>query len=654
MKEIKLKQLTISNWRGQNHEVPFAEGKTVIKGKNGCGKSSLMHSFYWLLSSYTSAGEVKNNNLFDNKELLTKDTPKASVEAVVVIEGYEYTLKKVAEAKFVRKRGTDIYEKAASDTYTLYIDNIETSVSDFNAWIERNICPPDMVQYLLDGSFFAYLIDDDKHKARKVLENIIGEVREEDMKGDYSCIREDMKRFPIEAIEERTKNEIKPLKARMSEIPAIIESKQSTLSEYEQIDYESIHKEIESKRADIEQIDATILGQGKAIEPIMGERNRIYDLINEKVMLLNELKAAHNARESSKVSLAKAQLDEARRRNAGVAKENANAQARYDAAVRGIEQQKKAVEIFEQTRLNLLAERDEIKERIFTEESCAYCGQELPYDKQEEARQRFNDRKQRDLANVVARGRSNNNSIKLSKDKLAMLEKEIEGGVVLLEIEDLAMLEEQYRVAQTSFIPFESTNEYARLSKEIDDLKATLPEIPTNNNESLTNAKRMLMGELETLNRRYGLKAKADSIREEIAALQAEKRRVGAEIARLEGKLDKCKEYTQEKADIISYRVNGRLLDCKIEMWSAQKDGTMIPDVVLKGKDDVRYSTLNFSDRIKTCIELARLFASHYGVTLPVWIDEASVFSSGNLPVTEAQMVLLYASDDMYLTYEHE
>lgn len=613
-----------------------------------------MKGWYWLLSSYTSAGEVKNNNLFDNKELLTKDTPKASVEAVVVIEGYEYTLKKVAEAKFVRKRGTDIYEKAASDTYTLYIDNIETSVSDFNAWIERNICPPDMVQYLLDGSFFAYLIDDDKHKARKVLENIIGEVKEEDMKGDYSCIREDMKRFPIEAIEERTKNEIKPLKARMSEIPAIIESKHSTLSEYEQIDYESILKEIESKRADIEQIDATILGQGKAIEPIMGERNRIYDLINEKVMLLNELKAAHNSRESSKVSLAKAQLDEARRRNAGVAKENANAQARYDATVRCIEQQKKAVEIFEQTRLSLLAERDEIKARVFIEESCAYCGQELPYDKQEEARQRFNDRKQRDLADVVARGRSNNDSIKLSKDKLAMLEKEIEGGVVLLEMEDLAMLEEQYRVAQTSFIPFESTNEYARLSKEIDDLKATLPEIPTNNNESLTNAKRMLMGELETLNRRYGLKAKADSIREEIAALQAEQRRVGAEIARLEGKLDKCKEYTQEKADIISYRVNGRLLDCKIEMWSAQKDGTMIPDVVLKGKDDVRYSTLNFSDRIKTCIELARLFASHYGVILPVWIDEASVFSSGNLPTTEAQMVLLYASDDMCLTYEHE
>ena len=208
MKTIYLKKLTLSNFRGQNHEVEFGD-TTVIKGRNGCGKSTLMHGFYYLLSSYTSAQEVKNNNLFDNKVELTKDTPKAIVEAVVVIEGYEYSLKKVAEAKFVRKRGLDnVYEKASSDTYTLYIDNIETSVSDFNAWVERNICPVDMIPYLLDGSFFANLVENDKAKSRKVLENIIGEVKEEDMKGDYSCIKEDLKRFTLEQLEERTKNEM--------------------------------------------------------------------------------------------------------------------------------------------------------------------------------------------------------------------------------------------------------------------------------------------------------------------------------------------------------------------------------------------------------------------------------------------------------------
>ena len=652
MKTIYLKKLTLSNFRGQNHEVEFGD-TTVIKGRNGCGKSTLMHGFYYLLSSYTSAQEVKNNNLFDNKVELTKDTPKAVVEAVVEIDGYEYSLKKVAEAKFVRKRGLDnVYEKASSDTYTLYIDNIETSVSDFNAWVERNICPVDMIPYLLDGSFFANLVENDKGKSRKVLENIIGEVKEEDMKGDYSCIKEDLKRFTLEQLEERTKNEMKPLKARMAEIPAIIDSKQATLAEYEQIDYDSLLKEIESKKADIEQIDASILGQGKAIEPIMGERNRIYDLINDKSTMLYDAKIVHNNREMAKVSAVKARLDEAKRGCTEVLKRNEAKKANHEAMVRDLAAVKLLLFTYEQTREKLLAERDIIKARVFTEESCAYCGQELPYEKQEEARERFNAKKQKDLEDVVARGKANNVSIENHKEKITYLEAEIAKGYTLEEIPDTLALETEYKEVQSAFVPFESTSEYARLSKEIDDLKATLPAIPTNDNDALTNAKRMLIGELETLNRRYGLKAKADSIREEIEMHRNEQRTIGSEIARLEGKIDKCKEYAQEKADIISYRVNGKMNDCKIEMWSAQKDGTMIPDVVIKGKNGVKYSTLNFSDRIKTCIELQRLFMEKYEVSLPIWIDEAAVFSSDNMPSIEGQSVLLYASEDMYLTYE--
>ena len=652
MKTIYLKKLALSNFRGQNHEVEFGD-TTVIKGRNGCGKSTLMHGFYYLLSSYTSAQEVKNNNLFDNKIELTKDTPKAIVEAVVEIEGYEYSLKKVAEAKFVRKRGLDnVYEKASSDTYTLYIDNIETSVSDFNAWIERNICPVDMIPYLLDGSFFANLVENDKSKSRKVLENIIGEVKEEDMKGDYSCIKEDLKRFTLEQLEERTKNEMKPLKARMAEIPAIIDSKQATLAEYEQIDYDSLLKEIESKKADIEQIDASILGQGKAIEPIMGERNRIYDLINDKSMMLYETKIAHNNRETAKISAVKAQLDEAKRKNASVARENEMAKANFDAICKEVESQKRNLKMFEDMRNELLEQRDEIKARVFSEATCSYCGQELPYDKQEEMRQAFNERKQKELELIVAKGRKNNESISVTKETIAKLEELIAKGYTTLEVQDLSALEEQYRVAQTAFVPFESTSEYMRLSKEIDDLKATLPEIPTNDNEALTNAKRMLIGELETLNRRYGLKAKADSIRLEIEMHRNEQRTIGSEIARLEGKIDKCKEYAQEKADIISYRVNGKMNNCKIEMWSAQKDGNLVPDVVIKGKNGVKYSTLNFSDRIKTCIELQRLFMEKYEVSLPVWIDEYSIFSLDNAPIIQGQSILLSASNDMYLTVE--
>lgn len=650
MKQLILKKIKISNFRGRNIEVAFGEKQTRISGRNGIGKSTIFYSWAWLLTGWTDPYNVKNANLFDNRVPLSPDTPTASVLAEISLDGYDYTLERQAIAKFVRKRSTNEWEKSSSDEYRFFIDGVEMSTQGYTSWLESNICPIANMQFLVSGEFFAALVEDDKKRAREVLEGICGEVRPEDFKGDYSAIEEDMKRFPISVIEDRIKAEMKPLKARMAEIPAIIDSKEATLAEYEQIDYDSLLKEIESKKADIEQIDATILGQGKAIEPIMGERNRIYDLINDKSMMLYETKINHNNREHAKITAVKARLDEAKRGCIEVLKRNEAKKANHEAMVRDLEAVRLLLSTYEQTREKLLAERDAIKGRVFTEESCAYCGQELPYEKQEEARERFNAKKQKDLEDVVARGKANNVSIENHKDKIAYLEEAIAKGYALEETPDTLALETEYKEAQSAFVPFESTSEYARLSKEIDDLKATLPAIPTNDNETLTNAKRMLIGELETLNRRYGLKAKADSIREEIAKLQVEQRQVGSEIARLGGKIDKCKEYAQEKADIISFRVNGKLNDCKIEMWSTLKSGEVVGDCVILNKDGVKVSSTNGADKGLISIDLQKLFMRRYNVCLPIFLDEASIYDDSHLPYNEEyQSIYLFASNSMYL-----
>lgn len=650
MKTLLLKKIKISNFRGRNIEVEFGEKQTRISGRNGIGKSTIFYSWAWLLTGWTDPYNVKNGNLFDNRVPLSPDTPTASVLAEISVDGYDYTLERQAIAKFVRKRSTNEWEKSSSDEYRFFIDGVEMSAQGYTSWLESNICPIANMQFLVSGEFFAALVEDDKKRAREVLEGICGEVRPEDFKGDYSVIEEDMKRFPISVIEDRIKAEMKPLKARMAEIPAIIDSKYATLAEYEQIDYDSLLKEIESKKADIEQIDASILGQGKAIEPIMGERNRIYDLINEKSVFLYEAKIAHNNREMAKVSAVKARLDEAKRGCIEVLKRNEGKKANYEAMVRDLEAVKLLLSTYEQTREKLLAERDAIKARVFTEESCAYCGQELPYEKQEEARARFNAKKQKDLEDVVARGKANNVSIENHKAKIASLETEIFKGYATEELPDTLTLESEYKEAQSAFVPFESTSEYARLSKEIDDLKATLPEIPTNDNEALTNAKRMLIGELETLNRRYGLKAKADSIRLEIEMHRNEQRTIGSEIARLEGKIDKCKEYAQEKADIISFRVNGKLNDCKIEMWSTLKSGEVVGDCVILNKDGVKVSSTNGADKGLISIDLQKLFMRRYNVCLPIFLDEASIYDDSHLPYNEEyQSIYLFASNSMYL-----
>ena len=650
-KKVILRSIELSHFRGQNRKVDFNDDLTTISGQNGCGKSTILSAWLWLMTSYTSASNVKNFNLFDNREEISPDTPKASVKATIEIDGLTYTIEKTAEAKFTRKRGSDVYEKASSDVYTIKLDNIETTATAFNSWVENNICSLDLLPFCLDGHFFTELIDD-KPRARKILEAIVGEVKREDMKGDYSVIDEDMKRYSVENIEERTKNELKPLKARLLEVPAIIDSTLATLAEYSTIDYDALLKDIEAKKVEIEIIDSRILGEGKAIEPILGRRDDILDIINLRTMELNDKKILYVSRESAEINALKAKIDEIKRMNATVEFTNLANHRRKANLLLSIERYENEIERLLVKREALLADRDAVKARVFKVEACSYCGQELPYEMQATAMEKFNARKASDLEDIVIRGKNNNCEIDGLRQSIANAKAEIETIPTPAVVVDVTGLEKQLVAMQEAFVPFENTAEYAELVKVIDDLKASMPEIPASNNAALTSAKRVLMTELDTLNRRYGLKAKADEIKLEIDFLRNELKTLGAEIARLEGKIDKCKEFNQEKADIVSFRVNDKLVGCSIDMWSMQKDGTLVPDVVLRGKDGVKFGSLNFSDQIKVRIEMQKLFMTSVGLSLATFIDEYSVFSENNRPEIDGQSICLYATNTPYLVVE--
>lgn len=653
MKEIILKRIKLSNWKSLNLDVTFNNKSTKISAKNGVGKSSLIAGWNWLLSGYTNAVAPKNHELFDNRCELTHETPIASVKAWISIDGIEYTIEKTAQAKFTRKRGSNEWVKDSSDSYKVLIDEIETSATDFNAWIEHNICPTDMLVYCLEGSFFSVLAEDDKKKARKVLENIVGEINEDDFGGNYDCLKNDfVKGYTIEQIEERTKAQIKPLRDRLVKIPALIEDKERLLAEYLQTDYSAIEKQVEETRNDIQNIDDQILGNGESIKPILGQRDAIFDLINSKTLKLNERKNVYLNAYNAVRNEIKGKISDVSKRNTEIKTHNEQKQCEYDYHKRSLEQLNRELKNSESFINDLRKQKDEIKARIFKTESCAYCGQELPMETQEELRAKFNERKQKDLDFVVSQGKNLSQKIEDIKRRISDLQVIIDKGVQLEELESSEILEQQLKAYEASYQPFEETKEYAELKKEIDDLNASVPTIPQNNNEELTNAKKTLLNRLESLNRDLGGKYKAEQIKEEIDTLKSELRKVGNEIAELEGVLFKCKEYSEERADIISRRVNDKLTDCKIVMFEVQKNGDFAPSCTITDNNGVKYSTLNNSNRIKTCISLQRLFCKHFDVSLPTFIDECSIFDSSNIPQLSNQTIYLYASDSPVLVIE--
>ena len=653
-KKIILKRLVLSNWKSLNLDVKFNDKSTSVSGRNGIGKSSLQSAWNWLLSSYTSAVVPKNHELFDNRVELTHETPIASVKAWVAIDGVEYTIEKTAQAKFTRKRGSYEYVKDSSDSYKILIDDIEVSATNYTQWIETNICPTDMLVYCLEGSFFTVLADDDKKKARKVLETIVGEIKQEDFTGNYDVLANDFaKGYTVEQIEERTKNQIKPIKDRMVKIPALVEDKEKLLSEYQKIDYVAIEKRIAETRADIQQIDNQILGNGEAIKPILGQRDAIFDLINSMTLKLIECRNVYLSGYNAIRNEIKGKIGDIDRLNQDIQTRYIKNQREYEYNCRNLDELKRGIKNSETFIEDLRKQRDEIKSRVFVAETCSYCGQELPAEKQDELKAKFNERKQSELEYVIAQGKRLAAKIEDDKKRIAELEEIVAKGVELEELQSAEILQQQLKAHEETFVQFEETKEYKELNKEIDELKASLPTIPQNDNEELTNAKNALLNRLESLNQELGGKYKAEQIKSELSSLQSELSELGITIAQLEGVLAKCQDYREEIANIISMRVNGRLKDCQIQMWETQKNGDMIPSCIVTDNSGVKYSTLNNSKRLKTAIELQRMFCDHFGLLMPFFIDEYNVFDGTyKVGYNDTQMIYLNVSNSSFLIIE--
>ena len=651
MKTIALKKIQLSNFKSLNLEVEFNEGATKISGKNGLGKTSIASAFYWMLSSYTSPSVPKNYALFDDRVELTHETPLAKVKAWIKVGDLDYTIEKTAEAKFTRPKGSSEWVKASSDTYTVYIDEIETSATAYNEWISNNICPVEFLPYAMCGDFFSYLVMEDKGKARKVLTELVGEIKPEDFKGDYSSIAELMERYSASEIIEMSKKKKKPLEDRQMVIPNEIDRKEERLSELKAMDFSTTEREIEKMKGEIEAIDGLLLGNADAVKPIIEHNREIENKVSNKRLSLVNSRLDYKEEQNARTSEIKGKIAEIKRYNENIKKENDRIILDYDE--KGIKLAQLS-DLYDKNlaRLETLRKRkDEIKERVFTDDHCPYCGAELDPTSIEDKKAIFARQKTVDLTQVVEEGKAYKAELERIKAKMEEVEAEIEEGYTLLEGQDLTPYEEALARVEASFIPYEETDEFKRINAEIEALMSEIKEVPSNDNESLTSRKKALIESLSELSKKLGLKDEIEKVEKDIEGLKKELRNVACSIAELEGQIFKCKEWEQERNEITAFRINGKMKKARFEMWSTQKNGDLVPDLILTNEYGTRFSTTNFANRIELTLDLQELFCKTFDVNMPRFIDESAVFSPSNLPKFEdAQSIYLFASDEESLT----
>lgn len=655
MKKLTLKQIRLRDWRSLNIDVTFNEKSTTIHAKNRVGKSSLFHAWCWLLSGYTDCNNVRNFNLFDEKRELTKDTPEASVRAVVDIDGVEYTFERRAKATFKRERGSSEYTKSSSDTYTTLIDDIEVSASHWKEFISANVCDSDMITYVLSGDFLSTLTIEDKNSAREVMMKIVGDIKDDDYTDDYSCIADGLaKGYSLEQIEEQAKNRKKELEKEISSLPKIIESKQLLVSEYAATDYATISKEIEVKRIRIKDIDTELTDASKRIQSLMEQHHEHISNIRDINTRIDEERNEHDNKHFDKIRKIKKEIEDVKERNERTEKQNAIARQTHAQNKTLLRDTQNDVVSIEMSLEALRKQRNEIKSRVFVEESCPVCGSAFSIERVNEMRENFYKKQKEDLQECVREGKEKKSRLEASKTLVEELKEKISRGEECVALEDVSLLEKELNETNNNYVEFNNTEIYKELITQRDTIVKKLNDISDegDKNTKLQDEKSHLIDDIQTLSQKLGLKQECERLEKEIEEHRESHRMLGVRIAHEEMIIDAVKRKREERALIISKRINERLNGVYVEMFRRLKDGSQTPDCIIRGQGGVQYATINNSAKTLINIELQRLMMRSLDITMPIWVDECKNFDDENMPTGEEQMIYLYASNSPRIIVE--
>lgn len=639
MKKATLKRLTLNNWRTQNRTVDFSH-KTNIIGRNKEGKSTIFNAWLWLILGVDEYDRA-NYQIFDSRvEQTYENSVPASVEAVLDIDGNEYVLKRTVEQGWLRPRGKSEYERKGSDDYSFHIDGIGVSATQYKQQIESLFAPTEKMKIMLNLRYFLTL---DWKDMRKQLEAMVGDIEPSDFKGDYTAILQDLIKYAPDELKSKYKQQIAEIKKNTDGLPKAIETLQTNLPDLKEVD--EARKAIDDAKQQITDIDEKIVGAGDFAKPYIDKRNAELAEISKLQEEYNKAQSVYLSNFNDEEEKIQKEIRDVDSYNADVDMANKKAESERESNRRELDKMNDVLSTLQKRHEDLTEQNKECKARVFMGEKCAYCGQDLPEDKLEEARKRFNEQKEKDHEYIVSQGKSNKERINETMRRIEELKMGIGMPMEIRERKSKDDLEAKLDDLRASFVPYGKTAEGAAKMAAIEEKRANLTAVPQQDNSALLNMKRGLLDEIEINSKKLGLKDEYDRQVEKIKNMQEQLRTNSIEKAKLEGKLAKVKEYEEEKARIVSDRVNGKFEYVQIEMSETNKSGDIIPACVVKDDKGVNALVTNNANRVLCGIDIAIAFQEFYGLSLPLFIDNYELFSSDNCPETNRQEIRLMVGD---------
>ena len=672
---IILKSLHIENFKGiKSLDVNFSN-KTSVKGQNAAGKTTIFDAFTWLLFNKNSAGEEKFNVRPLDKSGNRIDNVEIKVVGVLDVDGKEVMLSKVQKQNWVKKRGTDTVTLQGNPN-SYEIDGYPKSEADFKAYVSELAQSEDMFKLLTNPQYFSSLKWKEQRDILMKLTTEVSDVELAQTDSQYAPLLSELEKAPsTDDIRAKFSKALTEWKKKQAEIPVRIDEAEKSKVDVDVAEQELLKTDLERQ---IKEIELQMKSSSKVIDDLEQQKFELQFEINDckrkaNESLIKERRSLDDRKDEATIKFNDLHKQIAKLESEIVEKKKRIPALESEKAELGKQYMSEKEKAFDETPYLF----DESKWK-FDESTtvCSLCGQKLPEDKIEQLKVDFEEKKAKakeDAAERLKTIRESFNNHKVAElNRIASLgtDKKSEIEIMKSDIEDaekkLPELREQETeqmkiknecIKKLSELPEEadlSTNEdYKALMKKDTDLQSQIDSARANSIDTseLESKKLELEAALEDAKTIIAQAAKNVEIDERIAELQAEQKEIGQKVADQEQMLYLLEEFIRFKLNKVSESINSHFKTVNFKLFEMQLNGGM-KDCCECMVNGVPYSTLNSGHRIVAGLDIIRSLSELYGVSVPIFVDNAESLNEFNVPDMDTQLILLTVSEDKQLKVE--
>jgi len=640
---MKVLNLKLRNFKGIHSFEIDTQGKDVnVFGDNATGKTTLADAFMWLLFDKDSS----NRKDFQIKTLKPNGEPEHGlehmVEAILELEdGSQLALKKVYQEKWTKKKGSATAEFTGHTT-DYFVDGVPVQKKEYDARIAE-IADENIFRLLTDPRYFNEVLH--WQKRRELLLEVCGDVSDAEViasNAELSRLSDFLGNRTIEQHRKVIQARRSEINKELEKIPIRIDEVKLGLPDISDVtnpgklqnDIDILRERLKVKQEELAQVKAG--GQ-------IAEKTKELRLIEAQIM---DLKNKHRQMLDEKVAGKRDELYDIQVKINDI-------KASISLLNRSIQHNETEISRLEARVEKLRTDWHEENSKAFEfaqSETCPTCGQPLPKEQLEAAKQKalkeFNLKKAEKLESITAEGKqlvamkaTYEDELKTYREKIGKYTKELPE----LEQKATALKTEIDSIMQGA-VPVESTPEYYELNAKYRYLQEEIRKLETDNSLAVA----AIQKEIDEINSDITALEQAQARLEtwekgikRIEELKAEERRLAKEYEGLERQLYLTEEFIRTKVRLLEDRINSKFQMARFKLFETQVNGALSEccETTFNG---VPYSNLNNGARLNIGLDIINTLSEHYGFAPVVFIDNAE--SVVNILPTKGQQIRLIVS----------